>query len=118
MIEGGLTSIIQECDLFANKPFKGYVRSEYTKWKTTQDVPRGGKYNVPRELLVEWAENSVKNLNQKHRTDGAISKMFAVCGMDPYRSNTDEIFKAHLDSLCSNSIYIKTAELQKALTLG
>ncbi len=66
---------------------------------------------------MEWAENSVKVLNQKHRTDGAISKMFAVCGMDPYRSNMDEIFKAQLYSLCSNTIYIKTAELQEALTL-
>jgi len=58
-IPAGLTSILQVCDLYCNKPIKGFVKSSFLRWKVSQPLPPGGKYKVDRKQVIGWIEESI-----------------------------------------------------------
>ena len=65
LIPGGLTSVLQVCDLIINKPFKQHVRNGYYRWRTTfvrqqRDSGVTGKLNI--KFLVTFSLTSLKIL--------------------------------------------------------
>ena len=51
-IHAGMTSIMQPCDIWANKPFKQRVKGESYAFKNDSDYATGDKITVTREHLV------------------------------------------------------------------
>jgi hypothetical protein len=52
----GCTSLIQLCDLIANKPIKQAFKKQYVSWKIRSDPGPGGKYKVDRKDVISWLE--------------------------------------------------------------
>ena len=55
-IPPGCTSLIQICDLIANKPIKHAFKKRYVSWKIASDPGPGGKYKVDHEYVLSWLE--------------------------------------------------------------
>eukprot|EP00956_Cyclotella_meneghiniana_P024783 scaffold50391_cov37-Cyclotella_meneghiniana.AAC.1 len=117
-IYGGLTSIIQVCDLIANKDLKQAIRKGYYKWRTNfiankkAEIEREGgspnnariKFKMPIDEMTVIVEDGVKEFNiQQHSVD-SVRKMFRKVDQDPWNDCKAE-FEAHLNSLTENSMY-------------
>ena len=59
-IPPGCTSLIQLCDLIANKPIKQAFKTRYVSWKITSDPGPEGKYKVDRKDVVSSLDNRSK----------------------------------------------------------
>jgi hypothetical protein len=113
-IPAGLTSIMQVCDLYSNKPIKEYIKKRFRLWKIKQSLPAGSKYKVDRKDIIEWIEEAVSEMNETTAAvEGKIAQMFTKLGQDP-RDKTGEQFLAHLSSLSENCIYKALLESQTA----
>ena len=65
----GLTSILQVCDLYCNKPIKAFAKSSFLKWKISQPLLPCDKYKVDRKHVIGWIEEAIiraKVNNQKY----------------------------------------------------
>ena len=61
VIPGGLTSQLQPLDISVNKPFKGFMREEWTKWNEapTHHVTPTGRVKRPSiSNVCKWVKNS------------------------------------------------------------
>jgi hypothetical protein len=117
-IRGGLTSVIQVCDLVANKDLKQLIKTQYYLWRT--DFIKGErerliaegkdplntriKIKVPLEDTVKMVEAAFKEFNVKQREKETIKNTFRKVNMDPWR-DSEKDFLAHLDSLAEDSMY-------------
>ena len=70
LIPVGLTSVLQICDLIINKVFKQYFRYDYCNWRTqfVKDKRSEGvidqlKIKIPRDILIDIIEKTVKNIS-------------------------------------------------------
>jgi len=109
-IDGGLTSILQVCDLAANKQLKAIIKKLYHQWRAeyvraerakTPDEPlRRVKLKMNIEKMTEITEAAVKEFNRLERKDNrrSIAKTFKSAGQDPW-DHCEEAFKEHLDAL-------------------
>ncbi len=111
LIPGGLTSVLQVCDLIVNKDLKNYIRDGYYRWRTqfVKDKRREGvsgklKVKIPRDILIDIIEKAVKKMNRQQQQNPTIRKMFKKAGQDPFMQSIHE-FKQHLDSLSKDSMY-------------
>ena len=111
-----LTSIIQPCDVYCNKPVKQRVKVSYGEWKLTQDVPVGGKYKVPRKLLVKWIEDAVSEFDKSVRMSRGIFKSFQICGIDLEDAELSK-FMSHLNKLSNETVYGTLLDNQRASDL-
>ena len=67
---------------------------------------------IPRDVLIDIIEQSIKKMNQEQRENPTIRQMFRKVGQDPFFDCT-ELFKTHLDSLSKDSMYRTIIENQR-----
>jgi hypothetical protein len=101
-IKGGLTSVIQVCDLVANKDLKQLIKTQYYLWRTeflkgetAKKVAAGNpnepiKIKVPIDETATMVEAAFKEFNNKHRTNETIKNTFRKVNMDPWH-NSDKL---------------------------
>ncbi|KAF0727993.1 hypothetical protein Ae201684_014099 [Aphanomyces euteiches] len=73
----GFTCVLQPLDIGINKPFKDYIRHQYTMWAS---VSLRGREKVPspsRELVLSWIKASWDRI-----TPDMILNAFRACGYD------------------------------------
>ena len=107
-IDGGLTSVLQVCDLAANKEFKATIKKLYIKWRgeyiraqrqlTPNEPNKRIKIKIVIVKMTEIVEEAVRIFNAGQRTSRSIEKTFRSAGQDPW-VNCEKEFKAHLDAL-------------------
>lgn len=90
LIPGGLTSVVQVCDLIINKTFKQILRDHYYAWRRAYIREKRaagvqGKLNIklPRDSMIEFIEASIKELNRRQLAKPTIRTMFQRVGQDP-----------------------------------
>ncbi len=113
-IPGGLTSILQICDLYVNKPLKQSFKRMYCSWKMQNDPGPGGKYKVPRDNVIQWIEDSVRSFNQNQEDNKGIAHAFKKYGQD-FRCEESLDFVQHLSTFSENCIYSSLLENQTAV---
>ena len=118
LIPGGLTSVMQVCDLVINKPLKGHIRTMYYQWRSVETkrlrlTGTTGKINlkIPRDTLIDICERAVKKMNQQQHEKPTIRTNFRKAGQDPFVDCT-AAFKAHLDSLSKDVMYKRILDQQ------
>ena len=118
-IPGGITSVIQVCDLVANKDLKQFIKQGSYKWRTefiqvtceNLNLPQGQNDRITLKMplvdMAEIVEGAIKKFNTEQQGSRTIEAAFQKSGQDPW-FNCDDVFKSHLDSLESNSLYKQT----------
>ena len=113
-----LTSVIQVCDLIANKDLKHYIKDGYYKWHTEfiaekkAEIERAGgsrnnariKMKMPINKMTVIVEDGVKQFNTKQCSKPTVQNMFRRVNHDPWNDFKAE-FERHLDSLQEDSMY-------------
>ncbi|EEY60100.1 uncharacterized protein PITG_12410 [Phytophthora infestans T30-4] len=90
VIRAGLTSIMQICDLYVNRPLKAAIKKIFMRWKVSQTIPPGGKYKVDRVQVIQWVEEAVSMVNEKQNSDRKID---------------NQAFQEHIGHLQENELY-------------
>ena len=112
-IDGGLTSILQVCDLTGNKQLKAMIKELYIDWRTAYikaEREKLGNKNarislkMPITKMTEIVEAATKKFNDGQKESKSIAKTFISAGQDPF-SDCEAEFKAHLDSLSKLPVY-------------
>ena len=117
-IEGGLTSILQPCDVIINKPFKQMVKKEYINLlRAREGYMPGDKVKISRDDLINVAEQAVKNINLSQLKNRTIAKAFDICGINPWADDLSA-FDNHIKSLKECKVYETLMDSQLALDLG
>lgn len=62
------TSLIQICDLIANKLIKQAFKTPYVLWKIDSYPGPGRKYKVDRKNVISWLEQSIEDVNARMST--------------------------------------------------
>ena len=112
LIPGGLTSVLQVCDLIINKNLKQHIRTMYYQWRAEyvrrlrREEGIQGKLNVkiPRDTLIDICERAVEKMNQVQHENPTIREMFRKVGQDPFVDCSVK-FKEHLDNLEKDTMY-------------
>lgn len=117
-IPGGLTSLMQVCDIVCNKDLKAMIKSWYRAWKTkvVKSMPLGHmKLKLPRDEFIVALENIFREYNAKERSRPTIKPCFAKVGMNIF-SDDMEPFKLHLKNLASHNVFkaLVAAHLENA----
>jgi hypothetical protein len=81
-IPPGCTSLIQVCDLIANKPLKHAFKKRYVSWKIRSDPGPDGKYKLDRKVVIDWLEEAVEEVDKILSSLSRISKAFRTYGQD------------------------------------
>ena len=107
-IDGGLTSVLQVCDLAANKEFKDTIKKRYLKYranflraeraKTPNEPNKRIDMKMPIVEMMDIVEKSVKRFNVGQLETRSIEKTFISAGQHPWKDCSAE-FKTHLDNL-------------------
>ena len=119
-----MTSVLQVCDLAANKEVKDLMKRGYLRYrtefiraeraKTTNKPGRRIKMKIPIVTMMEIIEDAVKRFNQRQRETESIKRTFISAGQHPwYDCKVD--FKLHLDGL--STLPLSTADARQAQTL-
>mmetsp|Transcript_17294 Transcript_17294/g.42366 ORF Transcript_17294/g.42366 Transcript_17294/m.42366 type:complete len:712 (+) Transcript_17294:91-2226(+) len=120
-IPGGLTSILQPCDLVVNSALKKRVKKKYAIWKHTQlardRTEKGHKtLKLSRKKLVQISLDVIRELNLEQRNHPTIRNCFRDCGLDPFSYDEDKHLK-HLKKFKANSIKKTLFENQMQMDL-
>jgi hypothetical protein len=115
-IPPGCTSLIQICDLIANKPIKQAFKKRYVSWKIRNDPGPGGKYKVERRDILSWLEESMEEVNEKLTPSSQIAKSFSMYGQD-FRSDDGTEILEYLAKHEDNGVYKSLLNNQQALDL-
>ena len=100
----GCTSLIQICDLIANKPIKQAFKKRYVSWKIRSDPGPGGKYKIERSDVIQWLEEAIEEVDGNLASGSRIAKAFAIYGQD-HRSNDHTAFIEYLAKHEENGVY-------------
>ena len=89
LIPGGMTSIMQVCDVAANAQLKKLIRKWYMKWRRTEitRLRNAGhvghlKLKLPRDEFIRGAEKITKDFNELEKTSRSIEKCFTRLGQN------------------------------------
>jgi hypothetical protein len=119
-IDGGLTSIIQPCDLVVNKDLKQGVKQGYMQLKierTTTNDPGHAEFKRDREDMNNIIVNTIQELNRKQRATASFRKSFRFCGLDPDIEDEDQTeFYKHLNNIAQSSTYRARKDLPVKLS--
>jgi len=115
-IPPGCTSLIQVCDLIANKPIKQAFKKRYVSWKMRSDPGPGGKYKVERSDVIQWLEEAFEEVDNNLASLLRISKAFSAYSQD-HRSSDQTAFLQYLAKHKENGVYKSLLENQKCVDL-
>lgn len=115
-IPPGCTSLIQICDLIANKPIKQAFKKKYVSWKIASDPGPGGKYKVDRKDVVSWLEEAIEDVNAHMSSRSAVAKAFATYGQD-FRLENSSALAEYLAKHEENCVYRSLISNQQSLNL-
>ena len=115
-IPPGCTSLIQICDLIANKAIKQAFKKRYVSWKIASDPGPGGKYKVDRKDVLSWLEQAIEDVNAHMSSGSEVAKAFATYGQDFRRANCCEL-AAYLAKHEENGVYRSLISNQQSLDL-
>ena len=125
MIPGGLTSIMQPCDLVVNKELKALVKRWYSEWRLTELARLDAeghvghvKLKMPRIDMMDAMVGIVGKINQDGKQMKSIVDCFLKCGFSLTQAVPNDVleeggewlerlpeFKAWLASLSAKSLY-------------
>ena len=123
-INGGLTSVLQVCDLCANKQLKAIIKKLYLRWrngfiraereKTPGQSTRRIKLKINVGAMTEIIEAAVKEFNLNEKRNQSIKKTFRSVGQDIWEDwdVLEPLFEAHLDALAKLPLYATTIDNQ------
>ena len=95
-----------------NKKIKTTVKNLYYAFKNAQKLETGQKVIVPREQIISWIEQAVREANLGQRKTRKVANIFDLCGLNPL--DTEKVqFGNHLQSLSQDSIYDSLIQHQK-----
>ena len=98
VIPGELTSQLQPLDVSVNKPFKGFMREEWTKWieaPTHHVTPTGRVKWLSICNVCEWVKNSWQRVKSE-----TVVKSFKKCGISSALDGSeDDILYEESDAL-------------------
>lgn len=115
-IPPGCTSLIQVCDLIANKPIKQAFKTRYVSWKIASDPGPGGKYKVDRKDVISWLEQSIEDVNARMSTRSEVAKAFVTYGQD-FRCANQSALAEYLAKHEENGVYQSLIDNQRSLDL-
>ncbi|OQR89675.1 hypothetical protein ACHHYP_06125 [Achlya hypogyna] len=115
-IPAGITSILQVCDLFLNKPLKAAFKRSCCAYKMRCDLGPGGKYKGDRDDIVIWIEEATKEAHKKQLPTRGITEAFRRYGQDPREESNYELVD-HLKGLEESRVYASLLEKQCAADL-
>ena len=109
MIPGGLTSILQVCDLVCNKDIKAAIKNWYMQWKVRELRKLGAgtghrTLSMPRDTFIRALEGIFDLYNDGQRHTGTIKRGFLKVGMDIFNSDLSK-FDNWMDTLATHSVY-------------
>ena len=115
-IPGGLTSLLQVCDLVCNKDLKAAIKHWYRQWKVkalkAKESTKGHvKLAMPRDDFIPALEQIFNEFNVKQRTNPTIKNCFAKVGMDIFNPDMD-LFKAWMKNCSMHALYRSLIEAQ------
>ena len=124
MIPGGLTSIMQPCDLVVNKELKALAKRWYSAWRLAElermdaEGARGHvKLKMPRADIMKAMVDIVAKINLDAKQMKSVVDCFVKCGFALTSSVPDEVldgekwmdhlpeFKAWIASLSEKTLY-------------
>ena len=124
LIPGGLTSVVQGCDLIMNSPYKQHLKREYGEFKEFEvrklrAEGKMGKIKVKtsREQLVVWSENFVAKFNSVEDDQKTISQVFTKTGVNPWSEDSAACLESWLTSLEENAMYKSMLDAAEALNI-
>eukprot|EP00918_Siedleckia_nematoides_P048972 GHVU01107322.1.p1 GENE.GHVU01107322.1~~GHVU01107322.1.p1 ORF type:complete len:420 (-),score=31.49 GHVU01107322.1:865-2124(-) len=122
-IQGGLTSILQPCDVYVNKIVKDLIKLALRWLRATRRV--GGDSDAAYKVgtfraelaLVVCATFAILNTQQKapnHKHRQGIARAFKMCGLDPSEAGTAAgkdmpLFEDHINKLKRSPCYSNLA---------
>ena len=120
-IPGGITSILQPCDLILNSVLKGKMKKWHGSWRVKELKKHGPKGHVnlkmPREDLVKASIEAIKQMNLSQLRSPIIRVTFQKCGLHPH-AHDDNMVDKHLKSFMGHNLYRSLYESQQAIELG
>jgi hypothetical protein len=118
LVDEGLTPIIQVPDVAVNKVFKAAVKKRYHKYWSEVPLNIGEKISVPRDTLVDFDLDAIKEINEQNDDTPFIMNAFKTCGLNPCsKTNSLAAFEEHLDKLQANNVMKAMLSNRKAMPL-
>lgn len=115
-IPPGCTSLLQVCDLIANKPIKQAFKKRYVSWKMKVDPGPGGKYKVDWKDVLSWLEEALEEVDAHLKMGNKTGKAFAKYGQD-YRCDDQSALGQYLAKHEENGVYKSLLSNQQLLDL-
>ena len=113
-IEGGLTSVLQVCDICSNNEFKALIKELYVKWRakflkaeraiTLNNPNRCINMKIQVTEMTYILEKATKLFNVGQNTSISFKNTFCHGSQDPWKDCEVEL-KEHLDALSELSLY-------------
>jgi len=118
LVDEGLTPIIQVPDVAVNKVFKSAVKKRYHLYRSGLPINIGEKISVPRETLLGFILDAIKEINEQNDDVQFIRDAFCRCGMNPWsKEHSLHLFRQHLDNLEENDVLRTMLSNQEAVSL-
>eukprot|EP01045_Picozoa_sp_COSAG04_P000551 COSAG04_NODE_13_length_42806_cov_92.030323_24_plen_337_part_00 len=119
-IPGGLTSVMQPCDIVVNAELKLRTKQWYGEWKENKLAELGSeqghvKIKMDRMELVLAMEKVRADLNEKERASPTIRPCFKKVGLDIWDDGTESAMGEWIKSLSTNALYKSLLQSQTAL---
>ncbi|GMF53758.1 unnamed protein product [Phytophthora fragariaefolia] len=79
----GVTTIMQICDLYTNRPLKQPSKSNFYNGRSRKRIRRGGgggEYKVDRVQMIHWIEEAVSMVNEQRALARKVEYMFGRLG--------------------------------------
>ena len=113
LIPGGMTSIVQVCDVAANAQLKKLIRKWYMKWRTGEikrlrEAGRVGhfKLKLPRDEFIRGTEKIIKDFNELEKESRSIEKCFTRLGQNFERpTESRAAVRAYLDKIRDSDVF-------------
>ena len=83
---------------------KTTIKRLYYAYKNSLKLQTGDKVVVPREVIINWIEQAVKEANDGQKRTRKVASIFQLCELNPHDSEKMQ-FGAHLQTLSENSTY-------------
>ena len=123
-IDGGLTSVLQVCDLCVNKEIKRRIKAKYYDWRTHHVRMRKAngetgtiKLKIHPSTMADITEYVVQDFNTNEKSTQSIRRTFLKAGQNQWMHD-ENLFESHLSSLKKDALYKDIIENQTAVEIN